>query len=1124
MTAFAAGFADLSTASGQVYCGIPLSALTVCSGGTPCSEAEFVAFASRREQASCTCPGRNGSRQGRHRIGCPRSIATLPRHRADAHRANDPSSNDPSSPFVPSNPNDSPPLLSPPPPPEMDAPPLAMPSWLEVSKWKCNIVHRIPREAVEAVSYAFTWTCARLKKNDAWTWLRLYMFSKCVLRKPPRGGKDGAAIIRRRALRWRQPNGWIDLWHEATASAPPDSKAGPQTQRFPVDSDVEDILKHNPDLLSTSVDADSLPADVVERAIKLAKLGFLARAASALAAAQTATPSEETAAAMRAKHPQADAPLVSPAVLAQAAAQDVPVFSERSVLRCLRSFKLGSASGLSGLTMDHLISIATASGVDRTALPSLLNRFAKGQLPPEAAPFFCGARLVALVKTDGDYRPIAIGDALRRLTARLLLQCCKKEVATFLASAQQVGVGVSGGLDSVVHTARRVSHAWHDSGVRGRAFLKLDFKNAFNQLARDQMIDRCATVAPVMLPFVLLNYMIATVLLFGSFIIWSMVGAQQGDPLGPPLYAIAFAFLWFAVVKRVSSELMAGDVPFGPQPAPLPSNIPIPVPLEFAAWYLDDGSLADTLPTLRRFYNALLELGPAYGVILNARKCEIICRDEDRSDAALLFPEIPSHKYHSFLDWSLLGSPMGDPEAFSKAVVDRAIRKTKVIAATAVHPHVAMVLLVFCGSSCLVVHLMRSCGSSMHLARFDSAVEAAAAHIAGFRSPFLALPQREGGAGLRSSRLHADAALVASATASSSNAPLFVPPTLQLPIDPSAFAALSSLQSAPLSCACADSASAYFALAFPVVNGVVGRSGARFTDKKQREWSALIDKALLNSLRPLMTTVDSARVNSASSPGASAWLSIPIDDRVTKIEWLKPSEFSVAFRFRFGQPLHPGPSCECVLCRGRSEADPEGHHSSCCLGSGVHTAAHHQLRNWIFALASSALQTPKVEQCPFPLIPSARIDVFLAAVREAVDNAIISPFTRAHLVAAATSPGGHCLAYENSKFVTYGAAANDAHIKLTAAVFDWIGASSPGARALVLRLARLRAVRFNASVPGSLSATLRDLSLVIQRGLASLLTPNATLLHESAPSPLPSQDLADSTDALPVPVANGTAP
>ena len=75
-------------------------------------------------------------------------------------------------------------------------------------------------------------------------------------------------------------------------------------------------------------------------------------------------------------------------------------------------------------------------------------------MPEEVAPFLCGARLHAAAKKDGGIRPIAVGNLLQRLVAK----CCAsrlQERAAVLFSPHQLGVGVRGGCEVIVHTVRR---------------------------------------------------------------------------------------------------------------------------------------------------------------------------------------------------------------------------------------------------------------------------------------------------------------------------------------------------------------------------------------------------------------------------------------------------------------------------------------------------------------------------------------------------------------------------------------------------------------------------------------------------------------------------------------------
>ena len=87
-------------------------------------------------------------------------------------------------------------------------------------------------------------------------------------------------------------------------------------------------------------------------------------------------------------------------------------------------------------------------------------------------------------------------------------------------------------------------------------------KNAFNAVSRQAVVEECATFSPEILPWVSWCY--------GSHpLLWhprsSESGVQQGDPLGPLLFAL--------VLQKLISNVDADDESMYHQ-----------------AWYVDDGA------------------------------------------------------------------------------------------------------------------------------------------------------------------------------------------------------------------------------------------------------------------------------------------------------------------------------------------------------------------------------------------------------------------------------------------------------------------------------------------------------------------------------------------------------
>ena len=277
------------------------------------------------------------------------------------------------------------------------------------------------------------------------------------------------------------------------------------------------------------------------------------------------------------------------------------VVTEGEILQAIRSFPRGSAGGPDGLRPQHLKDMISGNGschVLVTALASFVQLLLEGRTPTSVRPFFFGANLTALRKKQGGVRPIAVGCTLRRLTAKVAGAKVAEEMGELLAP-RQLGYGVKKGVEAAVHATRLYLRTLGP----GKAILKLDFRNAFNSIRRDKVLEAVREHVPELLPFVYAAYSSPSSLFWGDRIIRSAEGVQQGDPLGPLLFCLA--------IHRICTQLES----------------------EMSLFYLDDGTLGGTVDDLKHDLAIVEQEEAEIGLQLNREKSEIVCANPDTSNA-----------------------------------------------------------------------------------------------------------------------------------------------------------------------------------------------------------------------------------------------------------------------------------------------------------------------------------------------------------------------------------------------------------------------------------------------------------------------------------------------------------
>ena len=126
-------------------------------------------------------------------------------------------------------------------------------------------------------------------------------------------------------------------------------------------------------------------------------------------------------------------------------------------------------------------------------LTAVVNILLRGEAPEEVRSFLSGASLIALPKEEGDLRPIAVGEVLRRLVGKCCANVVNDDMREILEPLQ-VGVGTPGGCEAVVHAVRHwLLMFWQSTD---RVLARIDLSNAFNTVDRQDILASIREVAP----------------------------------------------------------------------------------------------------------------------------------------------------------------------------------------------------------------------------------------------------------------------------------------------------------------------------------------------------------------------------------------------------------------------------------------------------------------------------------------------------------------------------------------------------------------------------------------------------------------------------------------------------
>jgi len=312
---------------------------------------------------------------------------------------------------------------------------------------------------------------------------------------------------------------------------------------------------------STAAAADHVAA-ALRRADRLVCMGEVSRAARALTQPEPpVSVDDRVLAQLQERHPRARAPpRLPPASNAPPAPEPTATtLTAADILEALRRSNRGAAQDMFGWRAEHVQLLPPET---KQRLADLLARVADRPadfVPQELRPFLAGARLIALPKPGGSsVRPIAIGCQLRRLIAKALAMALRRPIDAALQPLQ-LGLSCDGaGTEIAIHLVR-LARATREPGT---VFAELDATNAFNAVDRSTVMAQVERIAPALLSWTTFCYAQPSVLLVQhangqTLRISSERGVQQGDPLGPALFAMAHHAALSAAVRLHGGSVMA---------------------------------------------------------------------------------------------------------------------------------------------------------------------------------------------------------------------------------------------------------------------------------------------------------------------------------------------------------------------------------------------------------------------------------------------------------------------------------------------------------------------------------------------------------------------------------------
>jgi hypothetical protein len=597
---------------------------------------------------------------------------------------------------------------------------------------------------------------------------------------------------------------------------------------------------------------------------------------------------------------------------------------------------------------------------------------------------------------------------------------------------------VKGGTEAAVHATNCVLNKWsEESDV---CVFKGDFTNAFNMMSRQHILSEVSEKVPGIMRWSLYSLNTnAHLFLPNQISLESNRGVQQGDPLGPLLFAVGLHSIPLKI-KTTLSDL-------------------------FQVWYLDDSTLIGKCSSVSQAIRIIEDEATKIGMKLNMEKSEVWFPCGVPEDARLILP--PDVRIVDDDGIELLGAAVGST-SFTQKLLRKKLTDVKELHQKILElddAQTELLLIRACASTCKILHFLRCCDFRKTVVvaqEFEDLMHETLEEVCKTpvsESSFIqaSLPVRLGGLGLTPASQIAPAAFLGSAT--------------------DAFPLVQDMISDVFRSLTPEDIPGYSAAKalFPAASSLSQDLLTSTTYEK------IFRRLLENSSAP-----EKARLLSVSSSHAGCWLqALPNENLGLKFS---NKEFVALLRLTLGLPVYAS-SRRCPVCQ-TAPLDIYGHHSLSCGSGGDRQIRHNEIRDALFQLCQSSGLTPRKEEA---LDDSSRRpgDIYLPSFSlgkaAAVDVSVVYPLQVSLLSYAAETPLAAAAHRESQKKEKYIQDCMAQGIQFYPVALETFGAIGPDSLVFLRKLANIWGAARSYKKSQATVFLFQRLAVALQRGNARMV-------------------------------------